>query len=439
MLCVRCAASGRLPRQVIVNWHWLIHHATNSLYVTQNDSQLAPGVAMDEVKIATQPKSKRVAVYLDGTWNTVHDNTNIWRLRALTALEGKDGLEQLVFYNAGLGTRSGQKFSGGMFGVGIDDILLDAYEWLVENFNEGDQLFIFGFSRGAFTARSLSGFISRCGLLCAGAPLSIKQLYDRYRKGLKLPTLDYLLNHPPNAPSLEEQWLQTYCRSIPIKFIGVFDTVGSLGVPLTYSQFKTAHAFLNTGLRVTNTYAAHALAIDEHRSDFAPTLWTRSVLTSPTALQPRAPRTLDEAEQRWFVGAHANVGGGYESDLLAQAPLAWMMKKASVHGLTFREQVKLWPGVNNSPVIDSYGDMLGGVYRLVRHRFDREIGAEPVRTEAETESTINETIDQSVFERWRSDTDYRPAGLSDWAKRRSVEPEAITTSVRADDPSVQVP
>jgi len=114
-------------------------------------------------------------------------------------------------------------------------------------------------------------------------------------------------------------------------------------------------------LRVSNTYAAHALAIDEHRPDFEPTLWTRSVLAGEQALQPRAPRTLEEAEQRWFVGAHANVGGGYESDLLAQAPLAWMMKKASARGLTFREDIQFWPITTNSPVIDSYGDMCSAV------------------------------------------------------------------------------
>lgn len=137
------------------------------------------------------PAQKRMAVYLDGTWNTIHDNTNVWRLRALTARHGTDGLEQLVR----TGRAGRPEFSAGMFGVGIDDILLDAYEWLIENYNDSDELFIVGFSRGAFTARNLSGLISRCGLLCAGAPLSIKQLYDRYRKGMKVPTLDHLLNH----------------------------------------------------------------------------------------------------------------------------------------------------------------------------------------------------------------------------------------------------
>jgi hypothetical protein len=116
-----------------------------------------------------------------------------------------------------------------------------------------------------------------------------------------------------------------------------------------------------------------------------------------------------------------------------------MTAKASIHGLTFREEVKLWPGAEQAPVIDSYGDMLDGVYQLVRKSVDREIGADPIRTEAEVESTINETIDLSVFERWRADENYRPPGLAAWAQRKNVKPQDIGSSVRADDPSVTVP
>jgi hypothetical protein len=116
-----------------------------------------------------------------------------------------------------------------------------------------------------------------------------------------------------------------------------------------------------------------------------------------------------------------------------------MARKASAQGLTFREEVTLWPGANAAPVIDSYGDMLDGIYELVRKRLDRTIGADPVHTLAEIESTINETIDQTVFERWRDDPSYRPPGLAFWAKRKNVTPEAIASSVRADDPSVAVP
>jgi uncharacterized protein (DUF2235 family) len=100
---------------------------------------------------------KRIALFLDGTWNTVNDNTNVWRLKSLCA----KSTEQLVYYSAGVGTQFGERISGGMFGIGINEEVISAYEWLIENFEPEAQLFIFGFSRGAFTARSLAGFISK--------------------------------------------------------------------------------------------------------------------------------------------------------------------------------------------------------------------------------------------------------------------------------------
>jgi uncharacterized protein (DUF2235 family) len=123
--------------------------------------------------------NKRVALFLDGTWNNISDNTNVWRLKSLCAKSS----EQSVYYNAGVGTQSGEHISGGMFGIGINEEVTSAYEWLVEHYEADAQLFIFGFSRGAFTARSLAGFISKCGLLKPGSPVSMTQMYERYRKG----------------------------------------------------------------------------------------------------------------------------------------------------------------------------------------------------------------------------------------------------------------
>ena len=126
--------------------------------------------------------NKRLALFLDGTWNIVSDNTNVWRFRALVSRAGLDGREQRTYYSAGLGTKFGERIRGGMFGRGINIAITSAYEWLVENYQPGDEVFIFGFSRGAYTARSLSGFISKCGLLKLGAPLGVNQLYTRYRR-----------------------------------------------------------------------------------------------------------------------------------------------------------------------------------------------------------------------------------------------------------------
>src|ERR1035437_4460632 len=122
---------------------------------------------------------KRIALFLDGTWNNVNDNTNVWRLKSLCT----QSPEQLVYYSAGVGTQKGEQLTSGMFGIGINEEVIGAYQWLVEHYEPGVQIFIFGFSRGAITARSLAGFISKCGLLKPGSPISMKQLYARYREG----------------------------------------------------------------------------------------------------------------------------------------------------------------------------------------------------------------------------------------------------------------
>ena len=118
---------------------------------------------------------KRLAIYLDGTFNTLDNNTNVWRLKSLTSKTA----EQQVYHSQGVGTIRGEMVRGGIAGYGINDEIIRAYTWLIENFDDGDEIYIFGFSRGAYTARSLSGLISKCGILMLGAPLSIEQLYNR--------------------------------------------------------------------------------------------------------------------------------------------------------------------------------------------------------------------------------------------------------------------
>lgn len=105
---------------------------------------------------ATEPK-KRLALFLDGTWNAVGDNTNVWRLKSLCAPRSPDGSVQLAYYDIGV-----NGFLGGMFGKGLDRNITDAYEWLIDQYNPSDEIFIFGFSRGAYTARSLAGLVSKC-------------------------------------------------------------------------------------------------------------------------------------------------------------------------------------------------------------------------------------------------------------------------------------
>lgn len=390
-----------------------------------------------------QQTGKRIAMFLDGTWNTVADNTNVWRLHALCAKKSRDGAEQVFYYDQGVGTRFGEQFRGGMFGYGLDRNIKAAYRWLIENYAPRDEIYVFGFSRGAFTARSLVGLIARCGLLQPGAPLSLEEVFERYRRGLvqrPLYQLEYerreLLRRekysvdtmdPPIHPlTRQETSLLAYCTRVPIKMIGVFDTVGALGVP-----FGKSHWFHNTHLSTIYKHSYQALGIDEHRPAFAPTLWTRFTPNPPDSTARQSKRRENIAEQRWFIGAHANVGGGYPDNRLSQLSLAWMVEKAESHGLAFRYPVIVDAESHRDPIVDSYSQFLHGLYAKVTRRHQRMIGA-PRRTVAKGFSdNVNETIDNSVFDRWRNDSKYRPFGLADWSARRGIDPAEITGSVAA--------
>lgn len=376
---------------------------------------------------------KRLAIFLDGTWNTLNNNTNVWRLKSLTA----ETADQNVYYLQGVGTQRGDAARGGITGWGIDDEIIEAYTWLIQNFDDGDEIFVFGFSRGAYTARSLSGLICKCGVLKLGAPLSIEQLYARYRI-YDAPTIRTLLAKPlPQAASIEEQWLAKYSRPTKVRFVGVWDTVGSLGLPVVGAAGKVRkYRFLDTHLRLDNEYAFHALALDEHRHNFEPTLWTRTVRTGQEA---PPDRPIEHVEQRWFIGAHANVGGGYASDPLAQRPLKWLMDKAAGLGLVFREPVVIDMTQTSPPVTDSYREFAHGFYRLISRPFYRPVGPPPEVGTAATTARINETVDGSVFDRWRVDAAYRPPNLAAWAKGKGVDPGKLVGAVRTTDPKVGVP
>lgn len=399
----------------------------------------------NEIETAEPPARKRLALFLDGTWNTVGDNTNVWRLKALCADRSTDGLRQVAHYSRGVGTTFGEKVRGGLFGVGIDRNVAAAYECLVETYEPADEIFIFGFSRGAYTARSLAGFIALCGLLKPGAPLGIGQLFERYRGGDEDRTI-WKLHAWQKAgtlkdASLEERWMLAYAMPVHIKMVGVWDTVGALGVPFGRIRglSRSGYKFLHTGLRLPIENAYHALAIDEHRKAFAPTLWTKKIRAGVPATAMAAPRPVTSVEQRWFVGAHVNVGGGCRSDLLAQIPLRWLMEKASAHGLSFRTDVVPDALTWQAAISNSYREFMGGVYRFANRPFQRVIGAPPQVSEGGHDETVNETIDASVFERWRADPKYRPQNLQAWQEGTGVDPATVQTAVLAHAPYTAVP
>ena len=378
---------------------------------------------------------RRLALFLDGTWNNVSSNTNVWRMKSLCQRSS----DQLVYYNVGLGTTTGAIVRGGVFGYGIDEVVVDAYEWLIENYEDGDDIFVFGFSRGAYTARSLSGFISRCGLAKPGSPMSLPQLYDRYKQGDKVKTIRELNEAPSDYPFTKfEQWMRKYCRRVDVLFTGVWDTVGALANTSHFAALTGGdHDFLDVNLRRSQKYVFHAMALDEHRKAFNVDLLRKYDLKSGATVPER---TLEQVEQRWFVGAHANVGGGVPNDELAQIPLKWLMEKAALQGLTFRDAVETDSQMILSEVEDSFAEFAKGAYKLFElgQPFYRQLDLAPEERTTTIVHTINETIDASVFDRWRRVPDYRPRNLQAWAEKHGVDPASITTAVRANDPNTAV-
>jgi uncharacterized protein (DUF2235 family) len=427
-------------------WRWIerIAHSIGVVLAIVAITWIVVLVSRPSEKSGNQPsfagaeqQKKRLAIFLDGTWNSVNSNTNVWRMRALCAQKGTDGTPQLVYYEVGV-----NGFMGGVFGKGLDENIRQAYEWLIENYNDGDEIFIFGFSRGAFTARSLAGLVAIEGILKGGSPIGVTELFDRYKKGdeesiWKLKAME--ASGDTSKLTVQEKWLLKYTHAVDVKVVGVWDTVGSVGVAagnipgISRSTFD----YHQTGLRIHILNNYHALAIDEHRNDFAPTLWDVHHPKDPNAVTAQA-RPLSGVEQRWFVGAHANVGGGYQSDVLAQAPLRWMMKKAESHGLSFKSEVDLDGDALRAVIADSRKSW-GPVYGIISPPLYRTIGQEPDVREDGSHINVNETIDASVFQRWRADATYRPANLVEWAQRKKVDPAQLQTSVHADDPREGVP
>jgi uncharacterized protein (DUF2235 family) len=330
---------------------------------------------------------KRIVVCFDGTWNKPADEalpanqrveTNVRRFYESVRDQAADGAKQVKWYDEGVGTKWYDQYIGGAIGAGLEFNIVQGYQFLATQYEEGDQVYILGFSRGAYTARSLVGMIRNCGLILPKhLALRVAVAYGIYR------------TRGDDVDSLTAKLFRAaFCREIRIKFIGVWDTVGALGIPLdalkdVNMKFYEFHDTQLSGI-VENAY--QAIAVDEHRIDYDVCLWN----------PPRAP--TQKLEQRWFIGAHCDVGGGYNDRRLSDLTLGWMQDKASALGL----------GSNPVPVgaenfrgehTDSHAQFLGGIYARKNPRHYRLIG---------TAKFGNEVVDGSVQRRRKEDRDYEP-------------------------------
>jgi len=263
--------------------------------------------------------AKNIVICCDGTGNEFGDNnSNVVKLYGTLLI---DGLEQVGYYHPGVGTMGdpsarswmAKKWSvvkGLAFGAGFLDNVSDAYRYLMDTYEDGDAVYLFGFSRGSYTVRALAGLLHMFGLLCPGndglIPYVVQLFAERTRKadGMK------------NTLHVADAFKGTFSRDCPLHFVGVWDTVSSVG-------WITAPLVLPyTGRNPDMHIGRHAVSIDERRCYFRNNLWG-------------APFDGQDIKQVWFAGVHSDIGGSYpeaESGL-SKDTLEWMLREATAAGL----------------------------------------------------------------------------------------------------------
>jgi len=286
---------------------------------------------------------KRIIVCCDGTWNRpdqVQDGqvcpSNVTKIARCIAPVDSAGQRQLVFYDKGVGTGKFDRLTGGAFGWGIKGKILDGYRFLVTTYDPEDEIFFLGFSRGAYTVRSLFGLIRNSGLLKREFSNKLADAYALYRRRDDA-------SHPDAVES--ELFRKTYSNEPRAKFMGVWDTVGALGLPVGgLLQFVNKRwSFHDMTLSSWVENAFQALAIDERRKPFRPSIWEQSSKANGQVL-----------EQVWFAGVHSNIGGSYPRAGLSDITLLWMIAKAEACGLAVD-----WNCVSaiDNPRPDAFGEL----------------------------------------------------------------------------------
>ena len=456
---------------------------------------------------------KSLVLCFDGTWNDLELNTNVSRIYSEIADASTGCTRQQKFYDEGVGTHWYDRVRGGAFGMGLDHNIRLGYAWLATTYESGpsvdalvvvgeanevdciadvaaapaasgsprkpngdlpgcpphssgaefligSDLYILGFSRGAFTARSLGGLIGYLGIPVI-EPLAVEsgtgrgaladhpvivEAWDLYkgkpdaddeaavRAGTAPPDLAAKI-----TPHLRrvDAFRATHAR-FPVR-IHFWDTVGALGIPkIAWFPRSTEYQFHDTSLGQCIRNAFHAMAIDEHRQEYKATLWSR-----------RAP-TTERVQQRWFPGAHADVGGGYPDALLPARPLSWLAQCVAACGLEFvddravadaggatRRSITATPAAFDligteymSPVHDSYRDFMHGAYRLIQALPTRP--GRVYRRMLVAADGVGQEIDETAFQKWKSDPEYRPPNLGQAGR------QDVTFAVARDDDSVLV-
>lgn len=291
---------------------------------------------------------KPIFIFIDGSGKRETNRTNVHQLYEALDVEHK-------FYDRGVGSRR-VGIAGKAFGLGLAKRIRRGYRHLVEHYEPGDQVYLLGFSRGAYAVRSLANLVGHCGLVERAAAKELKRnidlAYQLYRKNRSS-------SFDGSRARLQER---AGLRELPIEFIGVWDTVGAVGRPTLArkAEKQTAHRYHRMTLHPGVRRAFHAVSIDDERAQFWPHLWDE---------EQAAPG--QEIEQVWFPGVHSDVGGGYrDARALSNISLRWMIGKLPHRrlGLT---------GFMNSLEIDACAPMHDSRRKRLRRLYVRKVREVP--------------------------------------------------------------
>jgi uncharacterized protein (DUF2235 family) len=352
-----------------------------------------------------------LVVCCDGTWNAPKAQTNVHRTFQFLSSQLEDlrtdqsreegwktasgrsshGGDVRLFYDQGVGTSLRDWLSGGALGAGLSKNVCEAYHFLATNYEPDSEIYIFGFSRGAYTARSLCGFIAAAGGLLKGVDeAEVVRAYLQYYVGatdadaadrldLDGDRIDRLRDHIRSfwsklrgRPANTERDLRQIDRheSVKVRFVGVYDTVGSLGIPTPKLSRLTSPVvqFHNQALGSLIENAVHALAVDERRGPYRPTIW--SLPKGIAALTPG-----QTCLQVWFPGVHSDVGGGYTDPApndrdkgIGDVTWHFMMTEAANRGLVLDRSREI-PRPQGRQLARQH-DSLSTFWKLIRHEFD---------------------------------------------------------------------
>ena len=301
-----------------------------------------------------------IAIFCDGTWNLTdrkETQTNVVQLAQAVKTTSADGIKQVPLYIRGVGTGRGSnvlsrvsdKWLGGMLGWGLESNIEDAYRQLIWLYEPGDEIYIFGFSRGAYTARSLAGLLSKAGILR-------RSEVDRVGEAMQLYRTRGAAGHPdvaavqtkraefsPDVATSTTDFIkrdkdENPVELLEISYLGVFDTVGALGLPgflgLISRLTNQKYSFHDTALSSSVKSAYHAVALDERRKTFPPSLWGNL-----DTLNAHAQREVAAYKQMWFAGDHGSIGGGGEVIGLSAYTHDWIARGAINQGLEMDEEM----------------------------------------------------------------------------------------------------